>query len=977
MYDLNSIYHGFKLIEEAKIDEISSIARVFEHVKSGARLLHLENGDDNKVFSISFRTTPKNDTGVPHILEHAVLCGSKKFRTKDVFTDMAKSSLNTFINAMTFPDRTSYPIASRNHKDFFNLMEVYLDAVFYPNIYENHELLRQEGWRYEFEEETDKLVYKGIVYSEMQGALSSPEEVLACNIYSSLFPNTTYAFNSGGDPEAIPNLTQEEFENFHNKFYHPSNSYIYLYGDQDLNECLRVINEEYLMNFDRIDIPSHIEDAKPFEDMMEKTAYYSISEDEEENNKTYMALSFACEETKNSDTYLPMKILNNMLVDSSSSPIRKALLDAGIGENMLTYNELGVGFVKRTIFNIAVNNTNEEKKEEFKKIVFDTLKSLVKNGIDRKLIEASINFIEFELREADFWGSANKGMVYSLTVMDSWLYDESPILHLRYEDKLKEIKKEIENNYFEKFIERYILSNNQSSLVILKPQKGLDKIKTRKLEEKLNEYKKSLGENEIKALKERNAMLKQAQMKENTPEEIATLPKLSLNEISKEVEKIPQILTERDGVKILSHNIRTNKVSYINLLFDASVIEEKYVPYLGLLRDILGKTDTGKKSYSELNTEIFRKTGGIDFKIEDYIVSKNYDKCQIKFIVKSKVLSQNIEELCILINEILTLSKFDNGKRIKEVIQETKSKLKRYIVNAGNRIAMIRAGSCFSKAKKYMDMVRGAQYYEFLCEIEKSFDEKYNEIEEALIKVYKSIFNKNNLIISFTGEEEYFKNLTSNLGIILNNLTNENVESFDISFQPSNRVEAIITSTNVQYVVKAFNCNKFGYSYSGKMKVLQNILDCEYLYPRVRLNGGAYGCYMSLDNSGNIYFYSYRDPNLMGTIETYNEADLFIKEIDYPLGSMENFIIGAVGQLEKPLTQEAKGDSAVKNYICGITNEDIQKEKDELLSTSIEDIKNFANMIKKGMEENCCCVVGNEMKIADNKEVFNIINTLL
>lgn len=973
MFKLNNVYHGFKLTEERKVNEIDSLARVFEHVKSGARLLHLENRDDNKVFSIAFRTTPHDSTGVPHIIEHTVLCGSKKFRTKDVFTDMAKSSLKTFINAMTYPDKTVYPVSSRNQKDFFNLMEVYLDAVFYPNIYENHELLRQEGWRYEVDEETGKLIYKGIVYSEMKGALSSPEGLLDRSVLGSLFPNTTYDVNSGGDPMYIPDLTQEAFENFHRNFYHPSNSYIYLYGDQDLDACLKLINEDYLNNFERINVNSQIEDTKEFEEMAVKIEEYPISEDEDESNKTFMALNFACDESKNGEAYLAMDIVKKMLVESDASPIKKALLAEGLNPQ----DNWDLGYVKNTMFSLAINSTNVEEKGKFTNIVFDVLKDIVTKGLDRKIIEAAINSLEFKLREADPWQMANKGMTYSLSALESWIYDGDPLTHLNYEGNLNKIKIEVENNYFEKFIEEKLINNKHCSLVILKPKKGLGEERAKEVEKRLEQYKATLTEADIVALKERNKSLKENQMKENTPEQIATLPKISLKEVSREVEMISQKVIEKDGVKLLSHNLNTNKVAYISLLFDANTIEEKYIPYLALLRDMLGKVDTVNKSYGDLNIDILRKTGGIDFDTVVYSDIKTLERYYSKFIIKSKVVSDNVKDLFDLINEIIVLTKFDNINRIKEVVQEIKSALRRYVINAGQRLGMARAASYYSKANKYTDMLKGVEYYKFICDIEKNFEEKATEIQESLKMVYKTIFNKNNLIVSYTGEETYIDNITSNLNSVLNGLNEDKLEIKDISFNPSKDIESVITQSNVQYVVKSFNFNKFGIDYSGKMRVLQNILDSEYLYTRVRLQGGAYGCYMALNNDGTIDLYSYRDPNLVETIKTYNEADIFIKDINYSVDDMEKFIIGAVGQLDRPLSPQGKGDRAVRNYICGISNEDMQREKDELLSTTLEDVKAFADMIKKGMEENYCCVVGNEIKINENKEIFDKITVLL
>lgn len=976
MYILKEIYHGFKLIEETKIKELDTTARLFEHVKSGARLLHLENKDDNKVFCIYFRTPPENNTGVAHIIEHTVLCGSKKFKTKDVFADMEKSSLNTFINAITYPDRTSFPISSRNHKDFFNLMEVYLDSVFYPNIYKNHELLRQEGWRYEIDEETGKLVYNGIVYSEMQGALSSPEQIVALNIYSSLFPNTTYAYNSAGDPDYIPELTQEKFEKFHKKYYHPSNSYIYLYGDQNLDECLKLINDEYLINFDKIEVPSHIDVPDNFSQMAEQTDEYSISKDEAEESKTFLTLNFACEYKTNPEAYLAMKIMNNLLIESSASPIKKALLNAGIGEGVITNRELGINFTKKSIFSIAVNNTDEDKKEEFKRVIFDTFKSLVENGIDKKLLEASINSVEFELREADPWRIANKGLTCNSKIMDSWLYDGNPIVHLCYEDTLSKLKKAMHSNYFEAFIQKYFINNNHCSLVAVKPKRGLAEAKAKILEDKLQKYKESLTDVQIKELKERNALLKASQMKENTKEELATIPKLSLNEIAKKAEKLPQRVINEKEITILSHNINTNKVAYIDLLFDARVIEGKYIPYLGLLRDIIGEIDTKDRSYSELNTEIYRKTGGIGFSTNVYSDKNNKSICYPKFVIKSKVLFENVDVLFQLMNEIITSTKFDSIKRIKEVIQEKKGNLKRYIIAAGSRIAFPKAISYFSKEYRYRDMLSGASYYQFICDIEKNFENKFEEIKTSLKKVYEAIFNTNNLIISYTGDEEYESSITSKMNILLANLNNKMLKANDIDFKPYNQAEAIIINTNVQYVVKAFDYTKLGDKYSGKMRVLENILSSEYLYTRVRLQGGAYGCYMYLVDNNTIAFESYRDPNLIETMKIYDETYKFLNDINYSRENLEGFIVGAMGKLDQPLTPDRKGEEAVRNYISSITYEDIQRERDELLSTSLDDIKSYSKLIKRGMDENYCCVVGNEFKIKDNKDSFDKIITL-
>lgn len=976
-FKVNETYHGFKLLEQESIDEVQSVARVFEHIKSGARLLHLENEDDNKLFSIGFRTTPTDSTGVAHILEHSVLCGSRKFKTKDPFGDMAKSSLNTFLNASTYTDKTIYPVSSRNHKDFMNLMDVYLDAVLHPRIYENHEILRQEGWRYEVDSKTNKLFYKGVVYSEMQGALSSPEQVICSDIYGSLFPNTTYAFVSGGDPEEIPNLTQEDFEKFHSKFYHPSNSYIFLYGDQNLEECLRFINEEYLNEFDRIEIPSHIENIEAFKEMSEKTSQYSISEDEDENNKTFLALSFVIGETSNAKEYLTNEILYNMLIKSSASPIKKALLKAGIGECIITIDEMNMDPTKQIIFPIVVKNADSSMKDKFREVILNTLKNLVKDGIDKNQLRAAINTVEFNLREADPWRIANKGLSYNGRILESWIYDGNPLVHLKYEKNFNDIKAAIKDRYFENFIEKNMVKNSHCSLVVLNPKKGLENEKNKALQEKLESYRNSLSEEELKELIDRNKKLQEAQVKVDTEEEKKTIPKLPMEEIDKKAEQIPQEVIKEQGITILKHHINTNKIAYINLLFDGKAIEEKYIPYLGLLGDILGELDTERRTYSELITEIYKNTGGITFKNEIYTEKNNDRVYHPKFTIKSKAISDNIPKLLELINEIITTTKFDDKNRIEQVIQETKSKLQMSIIRAGDNVAINRTFSKFSYAEEYKNRINGASYYEFICNLEKNFENNSDEVKNNLIKVYESIFNKNNLIVSIVGEEGESEKLLSNINIILDNIKDSKVEVPKFEYKQAKDVEGLITASNVQYVVKGFNFARLDYKYSGKMRVLQNILESEYLYPKIRLQGGAYGCYIDMSNDGNLAFFSYRDPNLTRTIDVYNETYKFLEDVDFSKEDMENFIIGTVGQVYRPLTPDKKGEKAVGAYISNITYEDIQRERDEILSTTVEDIKSYAEMIKSGMDEHYCSVVGNEGKIKENEAIFNTIIKLL
>ena len=468
-YKIGTNYNGFILVREENIKEVNSIARIFEHEKTGARLLHMENDDTNKVFSIGFKTPPEDSTGVMHILEHSVLCGSRKFPTKEPFVELVKGSLNTFLNAMTFSDKTIYPIASQNEKDFFNLMDVYLDAVFYPNIYKTKEILMQEGWHYDLEKKEDELTYKGVVYNEMKGAFSSPEGILMRKIQETLFPDNTYSNESGGDPKYIPDLTYEQFIDTHKKYYHPSNSYIFLYGDMNLEKCLKFINEEYLADFDRKEIDAEIKPQEKYNSIKDVEYIYSISEEDDDSEKTFLALNYVTGRSTDEEVYMDLNLLEYILLEAEGAPLKKALLDAEIGKDVFGSFD---GGILQPVFSIIAKNSDVSKKEEFRKVVYDTLNDIVKNGIDKKLIEGCINAFEFRLREADT-GGYPKGLVYYMNAMDSWLYGGDPLMHIKYEHAIENVKKSLNTNHFEELIKKYMLDNTHASLLTLKPEKGL------------------------------------------------------------------------------------------------------------------------------------------------------------------------------------------------------------------------------------------------------------------------------------------------------------------------------------------------------------------------------------------------------------------------------------------------------------------------------------------------------------------------
>ncbi len=610
---------GYELIKKETLEGIKAEGYLLRHKKSGARVIYVQNDDNNKVFSIGFRTPPNDSTGVPHILEHSVLCGSKNFPAKDPFVELVKGSLNTFLNAMTYPDKTVYPVASCNGKDFQNLMHVYMDAVLYPNIYEHEEIFRQEGWSYKLDSAGDKLTYNGVVYNEMKGAFSSPEGVLDRVVLNTLFPDTSYANESGGDPEVIPNLTYEQFLDFHRKYYHPSNSYIYLYGDMDIEEKLNWLDDKYLSSFDFQQVDSSIRRQHPFDAMQEKIIEYSIASDEPEEDNTYLSYNKVIGTSLDRELYLAFEILDYALLSAPGAPLKKALTDAGIGKDIMGSYDNGI---YQPVFSVIAKNTNETQKEAFIRVIEDVLSGIVKNGIDKKALEAGINYHEFRYREADF-GNYPKGLMYGLQILDSWLYDENePFMHIEALDTFAFLKEKVGSRYYEELIQKYLLDNPHGAIVIVKPEKGRTARMDAALDAKLQEYKAALPLQEIERLVERTKGLEEYQSAPESEEDLERIPVLERKDISREIEPIVNEELKLAGIPVIFHEIETNGIGYADVLFDMSSVSEELLPYVGILQSVLGIIDTEHYDYGSLFNEINVHTGGVGTSLEIYKIGR-------------------------------------------------------------------------------------------------------------------------------------------------------------------------------------------------------------------------------------------------------------------------------------------------------------------------------------------------------------------
>lgn len=967
---------AYQLVRQEELTDLNSVGYVWQHKKTKARVVVICNDDNNKVFSIGFRTPPEDSTGVAHIVEHTVLCGSREFPSKDPFVELVKGSLNTFLNAMTYPDKTVYPVASCNDKDFQNLMHVYLDAVFYPNIYKREEIFKQEGWHYELDSVDGDIKYNGVVYNEMKGAFSSPEQQLSRLIQASLFPDTAYGVESGGDPKDIPSLTYEDYLAFHKKYYHPSNSYIYLYGDMDMAEKLNWIDENYLSDFSYAPVDSEIKRQEPFAQMREVVDQYPLTEGESMEDKTYLSYNTVVDTSLNKELYVAFQILEYVLVDNPGAPLKQALLDAGIGKDILSSYDNGIF---QPVFSVIAKDANEEQKEEFLKVYRETLSNLVKDGIDEKALLAAVNYFEFKYREADF-GSYPKGLMYGLQMFDSWLYsDEKIFTHILANDTFAYLKSQIKTGYFEKLIQKYLLDNTHSTLVIVKPEKNLTAKNDAIVAEKLKNYKESLSKEQLEQLVADTKSLKKYQEEPSTPEELEKIPMLTRADMKKEIR--PLISQERDcnGNKLIFQDVYTNEIAYLKFVFDITDITE-YMPYLTLLNTVLGYMDTEHYSYLDFTNETNIYTGGIIADVNTYGKPGVIDEFTFTFELRTKVLYSNLEKALELLKEMAYRTDFSDSKRLKEIIVEAKSRLQMKLNGSGHSVALQRSMSYFSKIARMVDEAEGIAYYRFLCDLEEHFEEKRPMLVETFQKLLDYMLNQEKMIISLTADETGYEMFLEKSHVFMDAIVQKQTTTLPKVVLPvveHGTQEGFKSASQVQYVARSGNFLQHGYSYHGALHILKVILGYDYLWNNVRVKGGAYGCMCGFSQSGNAYFVSYRDPNLSETNEIYEQAYEYVKNFTVTERDMTKYMIGAISNMDTPMNPSAIGSRSFNAYMMGITEEQMQTIRNQVLEVTQQDIRNLAPLIKAFMDDGNICVIGNDKKIEECKDLFEHIENLL
>lgn len=958
--------HGFRLIEKRFVKEVNANCLYYEHIKSGARLMKIEADDENKTFGITFKTVPSSDNGVAHIMEHSVLNGSVNFPAKSPFDILSKGSLKTFLNAMTGRDATAYPVASMNEKDYFNLMNVYLDAVFFPMLYTDPRILKQEGWHYELTDKDAPVVCKGVVFNEMKGAYSNPQREVRYQLLKNLFPDNVYGWESGGLPSAIPTLTQEEFVAFHKKFYHPENSYIFLYGNAPTDKELEFIDKSYLSKFTRGGFRAKIEDQAAFDAPKEVTSTYPVLEGETKG-KTFLSKSFVIGHNTDYTLSMALDILAEVLVNQESAPLRLAFQKAGIGKDVYA----SVSNYKQNVFTITVLNAEPSDKENFASIVMDGLKSQVANGVDKSEVEGVLSRLEFYLREGN---SAQKGINYMNQNISGWFFDDDPFSGLEYEKMLSSLKDALKTNYLEKIIQDGMLANPHALLLVVEPQEGLDAERNAANVKALAEYKASLSPGEIDKMIADTKSLIEYQNADDSPEAVATIPMLSLSDISPKAAFYDCEVMDVKKTPVLYRKEFTNGILYTRLQFDMRTLTEQQLPYAALLSDLLGAMSTENYTYGKLNHAFNVNTGGFYTSIQTYTPDFDDNNLMPKFCITTKVMKEKAPAMFELAGEVLLKSLMDDTARLHELISRRCSQLQSSMNQDGFNVAASRLPSYFSREGVFNQITSGLDYYWFITKLNDNFNAGVSDITRNLKAVADQLFTRDNLMVNITCEEKDLPEFNNRMSEFAQKLPQRKVEYQTWNLKPEVKNEGILAASKVQYVIAGFNFRQLGYKWNGNMRVLSQVISSEWLHNQIRVIGGAYGGYCRLGADGTVTFNSYRDPGLNKTIETYQKTGDFLKNLKVDDLRFTRYIIGTIASLDMPLTASQRGTKSFDMYLFNRKQSDVQEERNAILRTTVADIVPYADMIDKIMEQGAVCVFGNTQKVtAEQEHLKNLI----
>jgi len=947
---------SFTLLKERQIPEINATSKLFEHDKTGAQLLSVTNADENKVFGITFRTPPKTSNGIAHIMEHSVLCGSRKYPVKEPFIELAKGSLKTFLNAFTYPDKTCYPVASQNLQDFYNLIDVYLDSVFYPLIREH--TLQQEGWHYEIGDPEAPLTYKGVVFNEMKGAYSSPDDLLGDKSRISLFPDHTYGLDSGGDPSVIPDLTYDEFKAFHDNYYHPSNAYIWFYGDDSQDERLRLM-DHWLNDFEKKEVDSQVPLHERFAKPIQMTVPYDSGDSEDA--KAYITVNWMLGEHTDVRTGLGLDILSHILLATPASPLKKALLDSGLGENVAGGHD---DHLRQTMFQAGLKGVQPENLEKVEKLILDTLSDLANNGIDPDTVAASLNTIEFHLREQNT-GYFPRGLFLMLSALSTWLYDGDPIEALAFEAPLNAIKEDAaKGGYFEKLIEKYLLNNPHRSTVKLvpDPEEGA-RIATVEAE-RLAVAKAGMSRSELEGVMETASKLKALQDAPDSPAALETIPSLSLDDIERTNKLIPIEIQDSGESTVLFHDLFTNGILYLDLGFDLHNIPAALLPYVGLFGRALLHMGTEAQNYVQLTQRIGRETGGISSATLTSTIRES-DRSALWFFLRGKAITSQAEELLAILKDVLLTSNFDNKERFKQIVLEDKARAEAGLIPGGHAVVNSRLRARFREADWVSEQISGLEHLFFLRRLAEKIDKDWETVLADLNTVRSLLINRAEMIANVTLDADSFASFSPQLATFMEAVPTREVETAKLQRKLSTDFEGLTIPAQVNYVGKGANLYDLGYEPHGSINVINNYLGTTWIWEKVRVQGGAYGGYNLFDmNSGTFTFLSYRDPNLLETLQTFDKTVDFLRDLDLSPGELKKSIIGTIGNMDAYQLPDAKGWTSMVRYLTHYTDEERQRLREEVLSTDVNDFKQFARVLAELNKAGEVVVLGSAEAIA-------------
>jgi Zn-dependent M16 (insulinase) family peptidase len=956
--------HGFELIREAYLGELSSTVRHYRHSKTGAELISVENADDNKSFGVAFQTPSPDDTGLPHILEHSVLAGSRKYPLKEPFVELIKTSLNTFVNAMTFPDMTIYPVASTNVKDFYNLIDVYMDAVFYPLITEK--VFQQEGWHYETSDANHPLIYKGVVFNEMKGYFSTPEIVMQDEVKTYLLPDTPYANNSGGNPAVIPNLTYAQFKTYHETYYHPSNARFFFYGDDNPEERLRLVND-FIAEFERKHIDSTIPLQPRWQEPRKATLAVDAGDATADSKKGLMTMNWLLTEVTNNQDMMALGILNHILIGTPGSPLFVALMESGFGEDLA-----GGGldtYAREASYSIGMKGIVAADSEKIENLILDTLGALADDGIDPDTIQASLNTIEFELREKNT-GRFPRGLAAFITMLPVWLHGGDPIDAMAFEDDLQAVKQAYAQNpqLFETLIGKYFLQNPHRVTITMQPDPTVKEKREADEKQRLQEARANMNADDIAHIIKDVEILKAMQEAPDKPEDLAKLPTLTLADLERKIKTIPSETLTLADTTVLYHDLGTSGVAYLDLAFNLKTLPTQYVPFVSLFGKALTEMGTATQDFIQLQNRIGAKTGGIGV-TEFASLTLNRQDSAIYLVLRAKAMTDQTAEMLDILKDILLTVNFDDQDRFLQMVLEDKAQFEAYLGLIGHQIDNTRLRAKFDTVGWFNEQNSGVSQLLFLRELANTVQHDWASVLNTLNDMRQLLMNRHSLIANITLDKEPWQAFAPQLEAFLGALPHQtsSLHTWQPSQMPAH--EGFAVPTQVNFVGKGANLYDLGYTLSGSHNVILKHFNLTYLWTKIRVQGGAYGGTFNFNPiSGVGTFLSWQDPNLVETLNNYDGSAEFLRTFEMTQEELEKAIIGAIGQVDAYLLPDAKGYVSLMNHLIGNSDELRQQRRDEIFATTLQDFRNFADVMQQVAHHGVVVVTGAPNKLQEANE---------